>query len=161
MHTPTSVSPFDASTPPIFGQSEKFATTLSTERRGLQEDQEALRQREQNLRDYEARLRAQQAAIDARGGASTSPLGDAALESAWSKLHRAREIFEAEQRNLRDDRLMLRELEAQLKRQAEALNQREQMLNEREARMQAAPEVDAGVRGHTDGLLALFRAGRR
>src|SRR4051812_29735872 len=90
--------------------SEKWAATLAEERRRLQEDQEALRERESNLRDYEARLRSLQAEIEAGRGAppvtatraSTTPFirptsktpfaDDTALQAAWEKFHRAREL---------------------------------------------------------------------
>src|SRR5476649_214294 len=54
---------------------EKWAATLTEERRRLQEDQEALREREANLRDYEARLRALQAEIEAGRAAPAATLG--------------------------------------------------------------------------------------
>src|SRR5687767_11091344 len=98
---------------------DKWAATLAEERLRFQEDQEALRMREDNLREYETRLRLLQAEIEAGrapAGAATAvaassrstpsifqrpssrvPFGDdPALASAWEKLHRAREILEAE-----------------------------------------------------------------
>ena len=79
---------------------EKWAATLTEERRRLQEDQEALREREANLRDYETRLRALQTEIEAgRSGptagvrATATPFlrptskapfaDDIALQAAW------------------------------------------------------------------------------
>ena len=135
--------------------SEKWAATLAEERRRLHEDQEALREREQNLRDYESRLRALQAEIEAgrapqastavrsnapflRPSSQTPFVDDPVLKSAWEKLHRAREILEAEQKNLRDDRIALQELEKQLKRRDEALTAREAKLAAREALVTAA-----------------------
>lgn len=135
--------------------SEKWAATLAEERRRLHEDQEALREREQNLRDYESRLRALQAEIEAgrapqpslpvrsnapflRPSSQTPFVDDPVLKSAWEKLHRAREILEAEQKNLRDDRIALQELEKQLKRRDEALTAREAKLAAREALVVAA-----------------------
>lgn len=136
---------------------EKWAATLAEERLRLQEDQEALREREDNLREYEARLRTLQAEIEAGRNAgpsaggylpptarSTAPFfqrpssrapfaDDPALQSAWEKLHRAREILEAEQRNLRDDRIAMRELERQVKEREQAVGEREARLAEREA----------------------------
>src|ERR1043166_8688513 len=102
---------------------EKWAATLAEERRRLQEDHDALREREANLREYEARLRAWQAEIDAGRAGSTNvgasapaaaPVAptvqrqssrtpfneDPALQAAWEKLHRARELLEAEQPHL-------------------------------------------------------------
>ena len=110
---------------------EKWAATLAEERLRLQEDQEVLREREENLREYETRLRMLQAEIEAGRAPvqntnspmsrSTPPMfqrpsthspfaEDSSLATAWEKLHRAREILEAEQKNLRDDRISIREL---------------------------------------------------
>jgi len=134
---------------------EKWAATLTEERRRLQEDQDALREREANLREYEARLRALQAEIEAgRGGpvpasrATASPFvrpssrapftDDTALQVAWEKLHRAREILEAEQRHMSEERVTLREQQAEVKRQTEALVGREASVAEREQLLAAA-----------------------
>lgn len=135
---------------------EKWAATLAEERRRLAEDEAALRERETNLREYEARLRALQAEIEAEraGGSpvpapatavpfsrpsSRTPFGDEqALQTGWEKLHRAREILEAEQTHLRDDRIAIREHEAAVKRREAAVAQREAALAEREAIVAAA-----------------------
>lgn len=153
---------------------EKWAATLAEERRRLQEDQEALREREANLREYEMRLRALQAEIEAGrtvpatsaahatpsiragGAASASPfrpssrapfVDDAALQAAWEKLHRARELLEAEQTHLRDDRIAMRDLELSLKRREEAIEAREARLAEREALVVAATPAAAAAVG--------------
>lgn len=149
---------------------EKWAETLAEERRRLQEDHEALREREENLREYEARLRALQAEIEAsracapaptrpaapaaamvtHAPSSTAPFlrpssrtpfhDDPALQAAWEKLHRAREILEAEQNHLRDDRIAIREQQNAIKQREHALNDREARLAEREALLaEAAP----------------------
>jgi DNA repair exonuclease SbcCD ATPase subunit len=129
---------------------EKWAETLAEERRRLQEDQEALREREENLREYEARLRALQAEIDAnrtpvpRASTGSSPgfqrpssrtpfQDDPGLQAAWEKLHRAREILEAEQTHLRDDRMSLREQQAAMKLREQAVAEREMRIAAREA----------------------------
>lgn len=143
---------------------EKWAATLAEERRRLQEDMDALREREENLREYESRLRQLQTEIDAGRAAvvatgSTAPLplplrgtpppfhrpsslspfhDDPSLQAAWEKLHRAREILEAEQKNLRDDRITMREQEIQMKRREEEVAEREARLAEREALVVAA-----------------------
>ena len=120
---------------------EKWTATLAVERRRLVEDHEALRVREQNLRDYEDRLRSLQAEIESgrtapsvAGRTSTpflrpsskAPFGsDAALQAAWEKLHRAREILEAEQFHLRDERIIVQEKENGLKCRETALAERE------------------------------------
>ncbi|HVU35225.1 MAG TPA: hypothetical protein VHE61_17450 [Opitutaceae bacterium] len=131
---------------------DKWAATLAEERRRLLEDQEALRERESNLREYEGRLRTWQAQLDAgRHGAIPAAQGlraslpglsytpaaavgdENALQAAWEKLHRAREILEAEQNHLRDDRLAMREMETSVKRREEAVAAREAQLAQREA----------------------------
>ena len=143
---------------------EKWVATLAEERMRLQEDQEALREREENLRDYESRLRALQAEIEAGRGSllnqtasptrstpsifqrpsSRTPFtDDTALSAAWEKLHRAREILEAEQKNLRDDRISIRELEIMVKQRAEEVAEREARLAEREALVTAATPAPA------------------
>ena len=148
--------------------SEKWAATLAEERLRLQEDQDSLREREGNLREYESRLRMLQAEIEAGrmiAGTntpivtqrSTPPIfqrpssrapftDDPALQVAWEKLHRAREIFEAEQRNLRDYRVSVREQEVMVKQRLEEVAAREAGVAEREALVDAAmppPPADA------------------
>ncbi|MEX2044422.1 MAG: hypothetical protein WD941_03650 [Opitutus sp.] len=134
--------------------SEKWAATLVEERRRLQEDLNILRERETNLRDYESRLRAWQNEIDAGRATTTGtrpshptpepfhrPSGaaliadDTALQVAWEKLHRARELLEAEQTHLRDDRIAMHG-------QEEIMKQREAAVAERETRVFGA-EADA------------------
>ena len=148
---------------------ERWAETLAEERRRLQEDHEALRAREQNLRDYEPRLRSLQAEIEAGRSIPNSPapaaarratpppflrpsshapfVDDPTLQAAWEKLHRAREILEAEQKNLRDDRITLHEFEKQVKQREDALAERETRIAEREALLTAAaaPEAKAAA----------------
>lgn len=153
---------------------EKWAATLAEERLRLQEDMDSLREREENLREYESRLRSLQADIEAgraaTGSASPLPPGSASplpvratpplfhrpssrtpftedpnLQVAWEKLHRAREIFEAEQKNLRDDRIAMQEMEVMIKRREEALAERETRLAEREALVTAATAVPVPV----------------
>jgi len=139
---------------------EKWAATLTEEKLRLQEDQDALREREENLREYETRLRSLQAEIEASRSysappmpmvsrstpslfqrpSSRSPFGDdAGLQAAWEKLHRAREILEAEQKNLRDDRITIREQEIQVKRREVELAEREARLAMRESLVAAGP----------------------
>ncbi len=124
-------------------------------RRRMDEDYEGLRMREANLREYEIRLREWQAQIDLGPAPAFSPVGltrspagtpvenDPALQTAWDKLIRARELLETEQAHLRDDRLNLKETAAVLKRREEALEQREARLAQREEQFSAA--VDASL----------------
>jgi hypothetical protein len=169
MNTPITFPPGEPALKLARPSAEKWAATLAEERRRLQEDQNSLREREENLREYEARLRALQAEIEAgranpapvaaapaaRGAASsfTRPSSrapfhdDPALQLAWEKLHRARELLEAEERNMRDDRIALREYDVQLKQREASVRAREEILAEREAALVAAtppPQPMAG-----------------
>jgi DNA repair exonuclease SbcCD ATPase subunit len=134
---------------------EKWAATLAEERRRLQEDHEALREREANLRDYEARLRALQAELEAgrvappvttrataapflRSSSKAPFMDDAGLQAAWEKLHRAREILEAEQRHMRDERIVLSEKDADVQQRAQAVAAREARVAAREELIAAA-----------------------
>jgi hypothetical protein len=77
---------------------------------------------------------------------SRSPFGeDAGLQAAWEKLHRAREILEAEQRNLRDDRITIREQELQVKRREVELADREARLAMRESLVAAGSAAPVPV----------------
>ncbi len=141
---------------------EKWAATLAEERLRLQEDQDSLREREGNLREYESRLRMLQAEIEAGrtiASATNTPIvtqrstppmfqrptsrapftDDPALQVAWEKLHRAREILEAEQKNLRDDRVSIREQEVMVKQRLDEVAEREAQVTAREALAAAAP----------------------
>ncbi len=109
-------------------------------------DLAALQEREANLREYEARLRAWQDRLDAAAGqpaaATNVPFAkpssqppfqsDEALSAAWEKFHRARALLEAEQNQLRDDRMAFRDAEANLREREAALEARETRLKERE-----------------------------
>lgn len=175
--------------------SEKWAATLAEERLRLQEDQESLRERENNLREYEARLRILQAEIESgrttapmpmsaaapvpassrstpplfQRPASRVPFGDeVALQAAWEKLHRAREILEAEQKNLRDDRISLQDLDVMLRQRMEELAEREAVVAQREAILAAAaaplepiPEGEPEVSAVTRFTRSVFGGGRR
>ena len=132
-----------------------IASHALMERHNLDQDHEALRDREANLRDYETHLRQWQAQLEttlqppptpqyiapvALGRVpSVSPFeGDATLQAGWEKLHRARELLEAEQAHVRDDRLNLKETAALLKRHEAALMAREASLAQRESILAAA-----------------------
>ena len=47
------------------------------------------------------------------------------VQAAWEKLHRARELLEAEQNHLRDERTVLFDQQHDLKRRADAVATRE------------------------------------
>lgn len=135
------------------GAASEFSTEMSGQ---LAADLEALRERETNLRDYEARLRAWQAQLDAAtqkapSGGTNAPFlrpssaapfaNDATLEAAWEKFYRARGLLEAEQKQMRDERIALRDMELSLKRREAELAQREAALAQREQMLVAAEEA--------------------
>lgn len=143
------------------GEQPVAASGFSTEMSGqLAADLQTLREQEMNLRDYETRLRNWQAQIDAAlmkppvvavtgsgspfmRPASSSPFsmgGEGSLEAAWEKFHRARGLLEAEQHQMRDDRIVLREMELAVKRREEELAEREAALAERERLLAEAIE---------------------
>lgn len=145
----------------------------------LAADLEALREREENLRKYEVRLREWQAQLDATvaAGGSASPFmrsasenpspgstpADSALEAAWAKFHRARALLEAEQNQLRDDRLALRDMEQMLKQREADLAEREARVAQREAELATRPAPSAVQRLTQAPFLAakaVFRTGR-
>ena len=134
---------------------EKWAATLKEERRRLHEDQEVLRVRETNLREYEARLRVLQAEIEAGSAVMTSTVrgsitpflrpssktpfeSEAALQAAWEKLHRARELLQSEENHLREERTILLDQQNDLQRRDEAVTAREARVAEREQLLVAA-----------------------
>jgi uncharacterized protein (DUF3084 family) len=181
MDTVISFPPTDSAPATARPSAEKWAATLTEEKLRLQEDQDALREREENLREYETRLRTLQAEIEANRSysvapmpmvsrstpslfhrpASRSPFGeDAGLQAAWEKLHRAREILEAEQKNLRDDRITIREQEIQVKQRETELAEREARLAQREARLGARPVAAPVVVAETTEESAVSRLSR-
>jgi hypothetical protein len=158
---------------------EKWAATLTEERRRLHEDQEALRVRETNLREYENRLRALQAEIEAGGAGMTAPVrgsvapflrpssktpfeSDVALQTAWEKLHRARELLEAEQNHMRDERIILMDQQNDLQGRTEAVAAREASVAEREQLLvaAAAPVVLGGPVASEPRMSAVTRLTR-
>jgi hypothetical protein len=135
---------------PSAGESTSaFSTDMGGQ---LAADLEGLREREANLRDYEVRLRNWQAQLDAAvgqpaAGGATAPFlrasssapfaSDTGLEAAWAKFHRARALLEAEQNQMRDDRISLRETELTLKRREAELEEREAQIAAREQQFAA------------------------
>jgi hypothetical protein len=134
-------------------------STLDATRRRLNEDVQALEEREKNLREYEARLRSLQGEMDARSGGtarsgapfpgrSSAPFpNDAALDAAWAKLHRARELCESEQAHLRDDRIAMHAFDLELKQREEAVTAREARVAEQERLLAAATPPPAPANG--------------
>lgn len=136
---------------------------LTADRQRLEADLAALHEREENLRAYEEHLRAMQAEIDARRvpESSTSvspfPAGELSLQTAWDKLIRARELLEAEQTHLRDDRLALQAERSEFKRQQATLAAREQAVTAREqALTNPEPVLEPMAGQHTIGAASRF-----
>ncbi len=135
-------------------------------------DLAGLREREANLRLYEARLRTWQEQLDATGvrgvalrsaspfgGMSGSPFGgDEELRSAWEKLHRARALLEAEQNQVRDDRMVLRDLRADLERREGELAARETALAQRQIEVPVPSPISAGEPKSSSGVFRLAQA---
>jgi chromosome segregation ATPase len=124
--------------------------------------------REENLRAYEARLREWQEQLDGAHPqppikrpslhpfVSTHTLRDeSGLQAAWEKVHRSREILEAEQKHLIDDRLLLQERETALKKREAALALREERLAARE---QAAPVAKPKTKKAPSAMESFTRA---
>jgi len=138
-------------------QAEDSACRAATQAKAghtLEEEVSALEAREENLRAYEARLRELQAEIDLRtppSRVSRPPFrrpgtqapfeGVAEMQADWEKLHRARELLEAEVAHLRGDRLALADEAAALKRREEVVALREARVAERERLVAMATPV--------------------
>jgi len=95
---------------------------------------------ENNLRAYEMRLRETTPPMPL-GRVATSnsrpPVGSESLEEEWEKLRRSRALLDAERRAFMDERLALRESQADVKRRDEALRQRESWVSLREKELAA------------------------
>lgn len=123
------------------------AMQIAQERRRWHEDLDMLREQETNLREYEARLRQLQAQLEAdrvlwfsARPVSRSPFqDDAAVKAAWEKLQRATDLLEAERAVFRDERMAMRELEADIKRRETRLDELEGKLSDQEKRMRSLP----------------------
>ena len=132
-------------------------STQSAAEREMVADMEALREREINLREYEARLRAWQEQLDARSkepaaapveapfvqSPSQLPFSsDSLLASSWEKFHRARALLEAEQKQLRDERMAMKDAVSSLKQREAEVAAREASLAKREKQL-AVPQTPA------------------
>jgi len=134
---------------------EKLREQLST-------DMEAMQQKEASLREYEQRLRL---LIEHAHGAPAAPApaasrhyrftnspasGQAELDGAWEKYHRAHALLEAARRGLSDDRLALKDREQQLALREQEVARREGWLKVREQELAAQsmppPQARAKVR---------------
>ncbi|MCF7688259.1 MAG: hypothetical protein K9M98_02170 [Cephaloticoccus sp.] len=142
----------------------ELETALMEGQKVLQADNEALRQREENLQAYEQRLRSLQnqvqgnkpdAHISTTSTNRQSAGNESALTADWSKLHRARELLEVEQRQLSEDQHVLLQARDVLRQREANLIAREEAVALAEARLQvAAPEPTKPARG----LFGLTRA---
>ncbi|MES2694901.1 MAG: hypothetical protein V4773_15630 [Verrucomicrobiota bacterium] len=146
---------------------------LDEDQRALREREANLRDYESRLRSLQAEIEESRTVAHAvpvaAGHGSASPVGyagqstgsaqpfhrtssrepfaaEGALQTGWEKLHRAREILEAEQTHLRDDRIAIREQEAAVKRREAAVAQREADVAEREAMIRAATPPAVSVK---------------
>jgi hypothetical protein len=63
-------------------------------------------------------------------GHEIDPRGQTALEAAWEKLYRARQLLEAEQAHVRDDRIALQGVLEDIVRREEAVSAREQRVEQ-------------------------------
>ncbi len=148
------------------------AMQIAQERRRWHEDLDLLREQETNLREYEARLRQLQAQLEAdrvlwfsSRPTSRSPFqDDAAVKAAWEKLQRATDLLEAERAVFRDERMAMRELEADIKRRELRLAEIEGAIPEQDKRLRmliastptnTAPGIPAGVTMATTPLKVL------
>jgi len=135
----------------------ELETALMEGQKNLQADNEALRQREENLQAYEQRLRNLQNQVQgaasgghvATGTANSHPAGsESALSTDWSKLHRARELLEVEQRQLSEDQHVLLQAREVLRKREVNLIAREGAVALAEAQLRvAAPEPTKPSRG--------------
>lgn len=126
-------------------QDSAEAARLEKLRDQLSTDMEAMQQKEASLREYEQRLRllvehAQGAGKEPRAVAATkhyrftnSPIpGQAEIDAAWEKYHRAHALLEAARRSLTDDRLALKEREERLAVREQEVSRREAWVKVRE-----------------------------
>lgn len=120
---------------------EKLRTQISS-------DMEAMREKEDSLREYEQRLRQlvetatrhSQSPLAATRPGSTPPI-DANLDAEWEKYQRAHALLEAARRGLCDDRLALKQREADLLRLEELLSRREAWIKVREQELDALAQT--------------------
>jgi hypothetical protein len=143
----TSTTPFPAPAPALklarrsvpLPEPDPVSSSVNlNERMQLDADLAELREREANLREYEARLRAWQDQLDAdvllpraaplRTLSNSNASTNVELQAAWEKFHRAHALLEAEQRQMRIDRVVTDE-------NASALQRREAELAAREAKV--------------------------
>ncbi|HEU5077755.1 MAG TPA: response regulator [Opitutaceae bacterium] len=130
---------------------QQQTTQLAQERRRWHEDLDLLREQENNLREYEARLRQLQAQLEAdrvlwfsSRPQTRSPFhDDAAVKAAWEKLQRATDLLEAERAVFRDERMALRELDADIKRREAKLEENANRLAEQEKRLRGLPPASS------------------
>lgn len=124
-------------------------TRLEKLRAQVSGDIEAMQQKETSLREYEQRLRQliettqnSQSPLPYSRPNSTPPVG-ANVDAEWEKYQRAHALLEAARRGLADDRLALKQREADLLRLDEQLSRREAWIKVREQELDALAQVRA------------------
>jgi hypothetical protein len=90
--------------------------------------------------------------------APSGPYGQAALQSAWDKLYRARSILEAEQAHIRDDRLVFQGEVDALEAREQAVAARELRIRQIELQMALDMEEEKDARESASALTKLTRA---
>ena len=175
MNSPITFPPFEPKLKLPRRASEGAPVDIAAESRRLQEEAGAQREREAQVFQNEERLRELEAQLlAAAGGAqprhegvseSAAPFyhrpgctehaeSELVLQTGWEQLKRARALLEAEQRELRDQRLALRELEVQVTRREAAATAREHTLAQREARVAAAEAAQVPEPAESESVMA-------
>jgi chromosome segregation ATPase len=112
-------------------------------------DIELMQQKETSLREYEARLRQMVETVHSQppqGGSArphSTPPVNANLDAEWEKYQRAHALLEAARRGLTDDRLALKQREADLLRLEELLSRREAWIKVREQELDTLAQARA------------------
>ena len=146
---------------------EITSADLAAQSRRLQDETTALWERKEQLFGEVAQLQAMRAESETeatsvspsqlsessdtgapffhRPGSAAPVHSEMALQSGWDQLKRARALLEAEQRELRDQRISVRDLEGQVARREAALGAREAAVTRREACVAAAEQARTQV----------------
>jgi hypothetical protein len=99
--------------------------------------------------------------VDSDGSVNEEPadrFGQAALQSAWDKLYRARSILEAEQAYVRDDRIVLQAEVAALETREQAVASRELRIRQIELQMALLKEEEQDERESESAIARITRA---
>jgi hypothetical protein len=99
--------------------------------------------------------------VDSDGSVNEEPAGQygqAALQSAWDKLYRARSILEAEQAHIRDDRIVLQAEVDALEAREQAVASRELRIRQIELQMALLKEEEQDEREAESAITRITRA---